>query len=84
MTKYTCDICGSQIDEYHVGSNHIKTAVRFHTEQTEGRICDPYFDVVEIDVCDKCANRAVTIDAWGAMGYNSYKWRTGLTGESHD
>lgn len=75
-TEYFCDVCGAVIPNYK--KEHRKKysmPVRFYTEQTEGKGCPPYYSNVSIDLCDACLDKAVNINAWGAMGYNTYEFR---------
>lgn len=75
VTTYRCDMCGEAIGHYDKDQNRPRMPVRFITEQNEGTLTDPYMDYVEIDLCDKCLDRALVIDACGAMGHNDYSWR---------
>lgn len=65
-----CDICGNGCGEMTQ-----KTQVIFTTEQTEGRSCNPYLQLVDIDLCDECKEHLLKgnyIFAEGAQGYNKY------------
>ena len=70
IEQYFCDVCNSQEDIVNV-----EYPVIFHTDQTEGRIREPYISYVKIDLCKECRNKLLRLDAWGAMGHNSYKIR---------
>lgn len=72
VTTYTCDLCGEAIPNYKAGYS---MPVRFHTDQTEGRACAPYYSQVQIDLCSTCLKQVITVDAWGAMGHNTYELR---------
>ena len=77
--QYFCDICGSEIERFD-NRNHVLTGmtVRFLTEQNEGTPTKPYYDGGHnLMLCRECMERAVTIDATGAMGYNQYRFREG-------
>ena len=70
IEQYFCDICDSQEDIVN-----IENPVIFHTDQTEGRIHEPYISYTKLDLCKTCRDKLLRLDAWGAMGYNSYKIR---------
>ena len=69
IEKFYCDICGVEGD---VDIELIKYPVIFHTDQTEGRCCEPYISYENIDVCDKCRKQILKLSAVGAQGYNKY------------
>jgi hypothetical protein len=74
-----CDICKNEISKK---SNEKKIQVLFETEQTEGRGCKPYLELVEIDLCQDCYNLVLSgryIYASGAMGYNRYYFKNSPT-----
>lgn len=52
--------------------------VIFLTEQTEGTPCKPHFSNETFDMCPDCYQKFIDtypITAWGAQGFNRYKWR---------
>ena len=61
-----CDLCKKE------GAKTYKTIVRFHTEQNEGRIVEPYFTLTSIELCEKCAEKAIIINGEGAQGNNRF------------
>lgn len=73
--KYICDVCKQD-------TNITKTQdmqVIFTTEQTEGRGVNPYFSNVSIHLCVDCKVKCLSgnyIFASGAMGYNTYGFRS--------
>ena len=74
-TTYYCDLCNGEIADYSEGNNRFTLPVRFMTEQTEGRPTEPYYQRgVTLDLCNDCATKAIRINAWGAMGYNEYRF----------
>ena len=69
-----CDICKSEVD---VRKKNIQ--IIFKTDQTEGRNCNPYLDIIKIDICKECLNKIIKGKALygaGAQGYNDY-WFAG-------
>lgn len=69
-----CDICKDETDTINS-----PIQVIFTTEKTEGRACDPYFEIIKIDICNKCSIQRIngeTVLASGAMGHNSYRFKT--------
>lgn len=70
IEKHFCDICGEEGFVWN-----INYPVIFHTEQTEGRSCDPYISQEEMEVCDTCLRKVLKIQGWGAQGFNKYKVR---------
>lgn len=67
----TCDMCKKTVqNEKEV--YQVKLPVRFTTEQTEGRAVEPYIVLQNFDLCYKCLEKATTITAEGAQGYNKY------------
>ncbi len=72
-TTYTCDLecCSNE------ATNRDRSMqIIFTTEQTEGRSCEPYFELVNIDLCDNCLNKIIKarryITGTGAQGHNRY------------
>ena len=49
--------------------------VIFHTEQTEGRCTEPYFQLLKLDMCGECGEKVMTskryLEAHGAQGHNT-------------
>ncbi len=68
IEKFYCDICGIECEDV----KHINYPVIFHTDQTEGRTCNPYISNQNIDVCNKCCEQILKLSAVGAQGYNKY------------
>ena len=71
-TKIICDICGKE----HA-KNYPNVQVIFTTEQTEGRSCKNYIDIVSIDLCNECRDYQIMgnyIMATGAQGCNQYSF----------
>jgi len=67
----TCDIC-SRLEA--IPEN---IQVVFKTDQTEGRACSPYLDIVWMDICHTCINKIIewnTLYGVWAMGYNNYSF----------
>lgn len=69
---HKCDIdkCESKATYINVAHNVI-----FHTEQTEGRYSDPYFEPSKLDLCLEHMGELIvgkTVHAHGAQGYNTY------------
>lgn len=69
IEKFYCDICGAECQSV----KEINYPVIFHTEQTEGRGCNPYISNTKIDVCNICCKKILKLSATGAQGYNDYK-----------
>ena len=71
ITKYYCDVCHTETDNYEE-----KIQVIFETEQNEGKKCKPYLEENKLNLCDKCKNKILYggkyIFAFGAMGSNKY------------
>lgn len=68
---YVCDICGAGFSE----QRSVDVPVLWVTEQDEGRSCDPYYGVETLDLCEACADRVHVVEARGAMGCNTYRFR---------
>lgn len=66
----TCDVCG---DEFGEDGFSLTIPIRWLTEQTEGKFCKPYYQSATIDICEKCANDALRIEAIGAQGCRKYR-----------
>ncbi len=69
-----CDICDS---EHRGNITNKKIPVMFDHDQEDGKSkVTPYFEMVNIDICDSCFSRIVEkhilVYAYGAMGYNKY------------
>mgnify|MGYP006988883895 CR=1 FL=1 len=75
--RYFCDICGEEIKEFKKNDHTlIGFTVRFLTEQNEGTPTKPYYDGGHnLMLCSDCMERAVTVEATGAMGHNHYRFR---------
>lgn len=74
---FKCDVCGKTCDE-----TNERTQVIFLTEQQEGRMTQPYFQIVNIDYCDKCRAKMLSghyLFATGAQGYNKYFFENPFT-----
>lgn len=59
IEKYFCDICGEETKDI----KHLNYPVIFQTEQTEGRIVEPYIDNTNIDVCPNCCKKILRLSA---------------------
>ena len=73
VTVCTCDLCKKTVvrkSEIH----SVRIPVKFLTEQTEGRSVEPYIVLENLDLCFKCLEKATTLSAIGAQGYNTYKF----------
>lgn len=68
----TCDVCRKRIDGKVVSGIF---PVIFHTDQTEGRGCDPYLTWQTLDMHEDCVIKATNIHGSGAQGYNDYQLR---------
>lgn len=72
---FKCDICGEQDGKVKVNVSK-RMQVIFMTEQDEGRCCEPYLEISEMDICDDCLKKITKnktyIIAQGAMGHNKY------------
>ena len=68
IEQYFCDLCYKESDV-----QKIKFPVVFHTEQTEGRSCDPYVSMQDIDMCGECRRKVLSIHGYGAQGLNRYE-----------
>lgn len=74
-----CDICHKEDKQGTDGWLYQCIPVVFHTEQNEGMGTTPYLDTkTYIDMCPECVKRFTDeypLHAWGAQGYNTYKWK---------
>jgi len=72
---YYCDVCEAEDPK----QKETKIPVVFNTEQTEGRICEPYLSEATIDICKYCLSEILEegkiLNAYGAMGYNKYEFK---------
>lgn len=76
---YTCDICNVEIVKFEKPEQIVKIQAIFTTEQNEGRTAEPYFELVNLELCTQCLTEALSgkaIFAEGAMGYNKYHFKT--------
>jgi hypothetical protein len=80
ITKYYCDLCGVVIQDYA----EIKYPIIFHTDQTEGRGCEPYISHERIELCGECMKKVLVLHAWGAQGNNKYEIRYSKKAEEHN
>lgn len=71
IEKCICDVCKKEVEKIIM----VNYPVIFHTEQTEGRSCNPYISKEKLDLCDECAERVLMLDGCGAQGVNSYTIR---------
>lgn len=72
-----CDVCKEKVC---TTVDSIKMQIVFTTEQTEGRSTKPYFSSHNLDLCEKCLNKALTgnyIFGHGAQGHNTYYFLKG-------
>ena len=77
IEKFYCDICGAECENV----KQINYPVIFHTDQTEGRSCNPYISNQNIDACNNCCEKILKLSAVGAQGYNQY---TLIGGDNND
>lgn len=68
-TVVSCDIC----EKEDSNCKQVEYPVLFYTEQTEGRLCNPYISQQKIDLCDDCFNKVIKVKAHGAQGCNMYE-----------
>ncbi len=68
---YCCDICGREFDV----RREVNVLVMWLTEQDSGERVEPYVGQELMDVCDECIDRVVAVEAEGAQGVNSYRFR---------
>jgi hypothetical protein len=71
IIKKVCDICESVTK-----NEKEEIQVIFTTEQTEGKSCEPYLEIVKMNVCISCKKdilKGKAVTGWGAMGYNNYR-----------
>ena len=61
-----CDLCKKE------GAETYTTLARFHTEQNEGRMVEPYLVNTKIELCKECANKVVILNGRGAQGNNEF------------
>ena len=71
IEKYFCDICGTEVECENLKKINYPTI--FHTEQTEGRYCEPYISQTNIEICGECLEQICKLSAVGAQGYNKYE-----------
>jgi len=76
-----CDVCKEdylhQSGEYKEKKKS-NIQVIFTTDQTEGRPCSSYLQMVTIDICPTCFGRILDgnyLFATGAKGHNTYKFK---------
>lgn len=68
IEKFFCDICGAECKDV----KRINYPVVFHTDQTEGRSCEPYISNQNMDVCNDCCLKILKVSGMGAQGCNTY------------
>lgn len=64
-----CDICKKATEDI---KRDVLLPVKFLTNQTDGKWCEPYISMQEIDICKSCLLKSTNIEATGAMGCNTY------------
>ncbi len=80
MIKQTrvCDIK----DRDHGGNveTYIENVIFDHDQEDGKSKCKPYFDKVQIEICDRCRDfqleKRIYVYAYGAMGHNEYWLKT--------
>ena len=77
IEKCICDVCKKEVERITT----VNYPVIFHTEQTDGRSCNPYISKEKLDLCNECTKRILMLDGWGAQGVNSYTIRKPQKGE---
>ena len=73
---WLCDICEKEVIYKEI--NQKKLSVIFETDQTEGRACDPYLSLKDVDICNTCYAKILegcAVHGRGAQGYNKYYFR---------
>jgi hypothetical protein len=71
----SCDLCKQVVpSEEHL--KNLALPVKFLTEQTEGRACEPYFINQKFDLCGACLEAVSVVLGEGAQGYNRF-WLKG-------
>jgi len=76
LVGYICDICAASGREGMF--TEINIPLVFYTEQTEGKGVAPYISNKKMEICQQCEHKLIDtlpIIAYGAQGYNEYKWR---------
>jgi hypothetical protein len=69
ISIYVCDLCKN---EFNDKLNTISMPVIFHTEQTEGRPCEPYLTTKKVELCQKCIDKTVILHGSGCMGNDEF------------
>lgn len=75
ITKTYCDIKGCGEEAFHKQKT---ISIAFITEQTEGRLVDPYIEGVKLDFCKNHYQKYIEclpILGSGAQGYNEFEFR---------
>lgn len=70
VEKFFCDLCKRECAEKALQS--FSYPVIFYTDQTEGKLCEPYVSHTKLEVCQKCCGKILKVSATGAQGYNEY------------
>lgn len=68
----SCDLCDKSVN-HEKDLTRLSIPVKFTTEQTEGRACEPYYIDKKLDLCLACRDRVVQVYGFGAQGYNTYR-----------
>lgn len=69
ITTIICDICKAESENCKA----VSYPVIFHTDQTEGRPCEPYISSEKIDICEECAKNVLKLRGYGCQGENIYE-----------
>jgi hypothetical protein len=78
-TIILCDVCEQGAMNCEGGKRNQEIQVIFTTEQEEGRTSPAYLSMTKLDLCCDCFMKVLNgnyIYAQGAMGHNSYEFKT--------
>jgi hypothetical protein len=67
----SCDLCNKSVHSEEELKN-LYLPVKFLSEQTEGRACEPYFINQKFDLCKPCLEKVTVVFGRGAQGYNKF------------
>ena len=68
-----CDVCKQEVP-----IKEKQIPIIFTTDQTEGRSCKPYLELIKIDVCLECEKKVLEgnfVYGTGAQGHNQYGFK---------
>lgn len=78
-TTTLCDVCECEVSAKEGGKKKQDIQVIFTTEQEEGRTSPAYLSMAKLDLCRGCFMKVLNgnyVYAQGAMGHNSYEFKT--------